>query len=195
MSIVQMLAGPNGSGKSTVTKNVPIIGLYVNADEIQKYRQCTPLEAAQNAEKTREYCVANRLDFTMETVLSTPRNIDLLRRAKEEGYYVVCIFITTCHPDINVQRVAERVAAGGHDVPEDKIRSRYERSMNNLSLLPPLCDELYVIDNSSPREADEVALIAKSIHGEIMLSPSPNWELAALQALMDGRYVQEYIQK
>lgn len=195
MSVVLMLAGPNGSGKSTVTKEVPVIGMYVNADDIQKHFHCTTLEAAQNAEQLREYCLANGLDFTMETVLSTIRNIELLRRAKELGYRTVCIFVTTCHPDINVQRVADRVVRGGHDVPEEKIRSRYERSMQNLALLPTLCDELYVVDNSSPRETNEAAVIVTSVRGDITFFPSSNWELAALEALMNGRYFQKYIEK
>lgn len=195
MPIILMYSGPNGSGKSTVKGEVPTVGTYVNADIIQRYLNCTPLEAAQNAEKVREYCLANRLDFTMETVLSTPRNINLLIRAKEAGYYIVCIFVLTNDPDINVRRIAARVMRGGHDVPENKVRSRYERSLNNLILLPELCDELYVFDNSSSREAGEPAMIVQAFHGNVELHPSPNWDREALEALMDGSFVRKYIRQ
>lgn len=187
MSTIQVFAGPNGSGKSTITAGIPVVGIYINADEIQRQLQCTALEAAQNAERTREYCLANGLDFTMETVLSTPRNIDLIRRAKEQGYYVIVFFVLTCHPDINVQRVADRVARGGHDVPEEKIRSRYVRSLKNLPQLLDLCDELYVFDNSFSRGAGEPSLIVRCVHGSMELRPSPKWSFEMLSALIEGR--------
>lgn len=193
MSTIQVFAGPNGSGKSTITGEIPVVGMYVNADEIQRQLQCTPLEAAQNAEQVREYCLANGMDFTMETVLSTPRNIDLLRRAKEAGYYVIGFFILTCHPDINVQRVSDRVARGGHDVPEDKIRSRYERSLKNLPILRELCDELYVFDNSFSRDVGEPSLIVRCVREIMELRPSPKWNTDMLRALMEGRDFAQYI--
>lgn len=193
MSTVQMFAGPNGSGKSTITREIPVIGMYINADEIQRHLLCDSLTAAQNAEKTREYCLANHMDFTMETVLSTPRNMDLLRRAKEQGYYVICHFILTRHPDINVQRVADRVAWGEHDVPEEKIRSRYGRSLKNLALLPALCNELYVFDNSTSRDVGGPTLIVQYVHGNMELRPSPNWNIEMLHALMEGRDFMEYM--
>lgn len=193
MSTVQVYAGPNGSGKSTITGEVPVMGRYINADEIQRYLQCTPLEAAQNAEATREYCLENHMDFTMETVLSTPRNINLLHRAKEQGYYIICFYVLTCDPEINVHRVAERVARGGHDVPEEKIRSRYERSLKNLPLLPTLCDEFYVFDNSMPRGSGEPALIVKCIGGNLEFRPSARWNMEMLLALMEGRGFKEYM--
>lgn len=193
MSTIQVFAGPNGSGKSTIISEIPVIGMYVNADEIQRQLKCTSLEAAQNAERVREFCLANGMDFTMETVLSTPRNIDLLRRAKDAGYYVIGFFVLTCHPDINVQRVSERVERGGHDVPEDKIRSRYERSLKNLPLLQEICDELYVFDNSLSRSVGEPSLIAKCVRGVTELRPSPRWNMDMLQALTEGRDFTRYI--
>lgn len=188
MPTIQVFAGPNGSGKSTITGDIPVIGVYVNADDIQRHLRCDALTAAQNAERTREYCLSNCLDFTMETVLSTPRNIDLLRRAKEQGYYIICHFILTRHPDINVQRVADRVAQGKHGVPEEKIRSRYGRSLKNLALLPAICDELYLFDNSASRDAGGPALIARSVRGTIELRPSSGWDMESLQALLEGRH-------
>ena len=95
-----MFAGPNGSGKSTITERIRIIGKYVNADEIKRQLDCSDLESAVVAEATREYLLKNKKDFTFETVLSTPRNIDLMERAKVAGYQVVCIYILTKNPEI-----------------------------------------------------------------------------------------------
>lgn len=84
---VLTFAGPNGSGKSTITKMIRPVGAYINADEIQRIRECSPLEAAVIAEKTREYCLSRNESFTFETVMSTERNVILLERAHAQGYY------------------------------------------------------------------------------------------------------------
>lgn len=77
--ILMVMAGPNGSGKSTITSTYSPIGDYVNADEIQKHLGCTTLEAAKIAEATREYLLQEKKDFTFESVLSTPRNYELMK--------------------------------------------------------------------------------------------------------------------
>lgn len=86
-----VFAGPNGSGKSTITKMAKIIEPYINTDDIKKAKYCSDLEAAQIAEKMREKAIADKRSFTFETVLSTDRNLNLLKRAKEQGYFIRCI--------------------------------------------------------------------------------------------------------
>lgn len=120
-----VFAGPNGSGKTTIVRFAKIIEPYINADDIKKTNLCTDLEAAQLAEKLREKCVADRMSFTFETVLSTERNLKLLKRAKANGFFIRCIYVLTSNSDINVARVEARAANGGHPVPIEKIRSRY----------------------------------------------------------------------
>ena len=83
-----VFAGPNGSGKSTITKMAKVIEPYINADDIKRTNYCSDLEAAQLAEKMREQAIANHESFTFETVLSTDRNLKLLKRAKENGYFI-----------------------------------------------------------------------------------------------------------
>ncbi len=61
-------------------------------------------------------------DFTFETVLSTDRNLKLLKKAKEKGYFLKCIYVLTSNPNINKIRVDIRESMGGHGVPEEKIR-------------------------------------------------------------------------
>ena len=125
--MVLVFAGPNGSGKSTVTAMINKVGEYINADEIARTTGCDNLTAAQTAEKMRNDCIDNKKDFTFETVLSTPRNIELLKRAKENGYFIKSVFVLTASPQINVNRVSQRVANGGHDVPVEKIVSCTKR--------------------------------------------------------------------
>lgn len=149
MPLVLVFAGPNGSGKSTITSMVKISGMYINADEIKKSTQCDDLEAAQIAEKLRNNCVDRKQDFTFETVLSTQRNMDLLRRAKKQGFFIKAFFVLTHSSQVNIARVKVRKANGGHDVPIDKIVSRYERSLAILPELIRLSDVCNVYDNTA----------------------------------------------
>jgi len=145
---VMVFAGPNGSGKTTITKMAHIVGDYINADDIKKTILCTDMEAAIKAEELREEMIRNKKDFTFETVLSTERNINLLRNAKEQGYFVRGIYVLTSDVNINVARINARVALGGHGVPEDKIRARYERALKLIPELVEVCDILHVYDNT-----------------------------------------------
>jgi len=145
---VIVFAGPNGSGKSTIAQMARIGGEYINADDIKRTSLCTDLEAAVKAEKLREYMIENKKDFTFETVLSTDRNLLLLKKAKEQGYFVRGIYVLTSNVDINVARVHAREALGGHGVPEEKIRSRYDKALALVPRLVEICDILHIYDNT-----------------------------------------------
>ena len=145
---VIVFAGPNGSGKTTITGMAKTVGEYINADDIKRTTLCTDIEAAQKAEELREKMISEKRDFTFETVLSTDRNLLLLKKAKEQGYFVRCIYVLTANADINVARVSARQAIGGHGVPEDKIRSRYSKALALIPQLVEVCDILHVYDNT-----------------------------------------------
>lgn len=195
MSRLLVCAGPNGSGKSTLTAQLPTVGEIVNADEIQRHLGCSPLEAAQNAERVREDLLARREDFTMETVLSTPRNLLLMRRARAAGYEVLCWYLLTADPEINVRRVRARVEKGLHDVPEDKVRGRYIRALEQLPEVFPVCDEAYVFDNSREREAGGPSLILQWERGTLTSYPNELWPQEKLDALAAGKYPAEYLKE
>lgn len=143
-----VFAGPNGSGKTTITKLAKTIGLYINADDIKASSHCTDLEAAEQAEALREKAISAKIDFTFETVLSTDRNLNLLKKAKESGYFIRCIYVITSDSDINVMRVKARAYAGGHDVPDEKIKSRYDKALKLIPELVSICDIMHLYDNS-----------------------------------------------
>ena len=148
---IVVFAGPNGSGKSTFTQLLKPPIDYINADEIKKYLKCSDLEAAQLAEKQREEHMEQMREFCFETVLSTERNLKLLERAKRKGYFIRCYYILTADPIINVWRVKARVESGGHDVPEEKIITRYDRALALVKDLIKVCDICHVYDNSADR--------------------------------------------
>ena len=145
---VVVFAGPNGSGKSTITRMAKVVGEYINADDIKATTLCTDLEAALKAEQLREEMFAQRKDFTFETVLSTDRNLLLLKKARSCGFFVRGIYVLTVDPMINISRVAAREALGGHGVPKDKIVARYNRALKLIPELVEVCDILHIYDNT-----------------------------------------------
>jgi len=177
--IILAFAGPNGSGKTTVTRGLPTFGTYVNADDIKDAYNLSDLEAAQQADMLRNTLLDKRADFSFETVLSTERNLLLLEKAKMLGYEIQCIYVLTCDENINVARVKARHAAGGHDVPEDKIRTRYHRALALIPRLLNVCDKVIIYDNS-----DTPTLIYRKEDGIASAHPNHFWSDNALQLLI-----------
>jgi len=177
---VLVFAGPNGSGKSTVARSMPVFGTYVNADDLKKEYGLTDLEAARQAEALRNSLLDKGADFSFETVLSTERNLFLLHKAKACGYEVQCIYVLTCDENINVARVKARKTAGGHDVPEGKVRKRYQRALALLPLLIDLCDKVLVYDNS-----DAPVLIFSKLDANSQMFPNQFWDVPSLKKLLN----------
>ena len=145
---VIVFAGPNGSGKTTITNMARTVGDYINADDIKRTTLCTDIEAALKAEELRNAAIKEHKDFTFETVLSTDRNLKLLKLAKDEGYFIRAIYVLTADPNINVARVTSRVSTGGHGVPEDKIKSRYTKALALIPQLVEISDIVHIYDNT-----------------------------------------------
>lgn len=179
---ILVFAGPNGSGKSSVTEFIDIIPPYINADDIKREHNCSDLEAAQMADSLREHYVALRQSFTFETVLSTDAKIQFLKKAKDSGYFIKGFFVLTADPDINVLRVKERVANGGHDVPEDKIISRYVKSLLHLPEFVRLCDVCHIYDNS---ESEPYRIFKKSNSGAYYCWETAIWDVGMIERLID----------
>jgi len=176
---VLVFAGPNGSGKSTLAKMITHYGVYINADDLKYEYSLTDLEAAQKAETLRNKCLEKKCDFTFETVLSTERNLLLLQKAKKSGYQIHCIYVLTCNADINVVRVKSRVLEGGHDVPKDKIRSRYLKALKLLPKLIEVCDVILIYDNSIMP-----SLIFKKDKSGSNYFPTEIWAIKKLKELL-----------
>lgn len=176
---VVVFAGPNGSGKSTITELLKPPMDYINADEIKKNIKCSDLAAAQLAEKQREEHIEQMSEFCFETVLSTSRNIELLKKAKEKGYFIRCYYVLTADPMINIWRVKSRVESGGHDVPEEKIIQRYDRALELIKDLVQICDVCHIYDNSGSKPFR----IFKKRKEEFYYDECADWYLQDIRAL------------
>lgn len=177
---VIVFAGPNGSGKSTFTELLrPGYMDYINADEIKKNLKCSDIEAAQIAEQQREQHLKEKTEFCFETVMSTDRNLNLLKRAKQKGYFIRCYYILTVDPEINILRIKTRVASGGHDVPVEKVISRYDKSLDLVKSVVAVSDICHIYDNST----SEPFRIFKKRKQEYFFDECDDWYLEDIQLL------------
>jgi len=127
-----------------------------------------------------ERAISERLDFAFETTLGGNTIPDLLKKALSTGLW----FVGLSTPELHIARVRSRVAKGGHDIPEDKIRERYDRSRVKLIELMPAITELRVFDNSVEADPSEgrppqPTLILHLKNGKIVemceLGATPDW--------------------
>ena len=107
---------------------------FVNADVLSASLNVSAYEAAELASSLRAALVAQRESFIFETVLSDPvgEKVEQLSTYAALGYTVVLIFIQIDSPEESIKRVAMRVSQGGHDVPDEKLLARFERTQANL---------------------------------------------------------------
>lgn len=131
--------------------------------------------AADLAEFFRQLMIQSKISFSFETFMSDHRKIDLIQFARENGYIIYLYYFCTEDPEININRVQNRVGQNGHGVPEDKIRSRYWASLKNLRDAVSLSDRAYLFD-STEQYAYLFSEITEGKHVKILdVNKVPNW--------------------
>jgi predicted ABC-type ATPase len=199
-----VIAGTNGAGKSTVAgAMIRQSGAdYFDPDEATaRILAANPGISAADAnsaawhqgKRLLERAIAERLDFAFETTLGGHTISVLLGQALAAGIDVRMWFAGLSSPELHIARVRSRVARGGHDIPEEKIRERYDRSRINLIALMPRLTELRVYDNSVDADphagrAPQAILILHLVKGKIVemvdLSKTPQWARALVAAAL-----------
>lgn len=177
MPFLVFVAGPNGSGKSTAVARGFLQGLLqtpedeplirVNPDDILREisqdrpgiaRRTLELDAAIEADQRLRNAISAGRSVMRETVLSSDRLLSDVVDAKAKGYQFALFYILLRNPDLNVARVALRVAQNGHPVPEDRIRARWSRSLDLLPVFAAQADMLIVADNSGSPSSSSAAM-------------------------------------
>jgi predicted ABC-type ATPase len=163
---VVIFAGPNGAGKSTHADAIlAALGIhtFVNADYIARGLSGRNAEAVAMMAgrimltRLKELAALNQ-DFAFESTLSSRSFAQFLRLLKAQGYQAAIYYFSLASTSLAVRRVKLRVAMGGHDVPADVIRRRFDRSLHNFfSLYTPLADRWVVFDNSVTGTANLLA--------------------------------------
>lgn len=154
-----IVAGCNGAGKTTASYTVlpDILGCrqYVNADEIARglspFNPASVLTAAGRIMLGRIWeLIESGQTFACETTLATRSYKTIIERAREHGYVVHLLYIWLASPALAVQRVAQRVAEGGHNVPVPTIVRRYRRGLVNLfRMFMPMVNAWTIVDNTA----------------------------------------------
>ncbi len=160
MANLYVISGCNGAGKTTASYSVLPDMLnckeFVNADEIAKglspfQPDNVAIEAGRIMLSRIRDLMKNNVDFAFETTLASKSYVKYILEAQARGYMVTLVFFWLNSPELAIERVKTRVISGGHNIPEDIIRRRYNAGINNLShLYLPISDYWMIIDNSEP---------------------------------------------
>jgi predicted ABC-type ATPase len=158
MPNLYIISGCNGAGKTTASYTVLPDMLnckeFINADEIAKglspfQPDKVAIEAGRIMLNRIKDLINHQIDFAFETTLATKTYTQFIREAQKKGYFVTLLYFWLNSPELAIERVKSRVIAGGHDIPIDTIRRRYNSGIDNLSkLYIPICDYWMIIDNS-----------------------------------------------
>ena len=178
-----LVVGPNGAGKSTLYETALrpyVLAPFINADLIQRDELQDPAmpaayRAAELAEQRRRECLASGRSFVSESTFSHPSKLALVEDARSAGFRIVIFHVHVASPELSVLRVAGRTREGGHDVPEHKIRERYERNRALIRTAVLRADRAFVYDNSALNRAPTPALDFKDGQLVRVTDPVPHW--------------------
>jgi len=173
------VAGPNGAGKTTFYHaHLESAGLrFVNADVIAHELNLEPYTAARVADALRYELAARKESFIFETVFSDPAGskVGFLKDAAAAGYTVVLCYIGLDSADLSNERVAMRISQGGHDVPVEKLRSRYPRTLANLKDAIRELPNVLVYDNTDLRHPYRSIAIFENGQASYRSKSVPSW--------------------
>ena len=182
MKQLWLLVGGNGAGKSTFyrTQLKPLGMPFVDADDIARdvFPQAPEehsYDAAKIAENLRNSLLEQGKNFCFETVFSHPSKIDFVAKAKALGYHIVMVFIHLEQTSLNKARVYQRIETGGHAVPDEKVESRIPRTVQNVLNALPLCNDVWVLDNSSAVNPFKKVLRIQAGRLNTFIDPLPDW--------------------
>jgi predicted ABC-type ATPase len=177
--VLVALVGPNGAGKTTFYhSHLKPAGLrFLNADEVARDLQIDAYEAAGVITQLRQALVSQRESFVFETVFSDPvgDKLAFLKKTTQSGYTVVICFIGVAGPETSEQRVAMRVSQGGHNVPSEKLASRFPRTMANLTAAIRELPYVLIFDNNDLRTPFRKVAVFEDGVLKWSAKPMPRW--------------------
>lgn len=192
--IYTVFAGINGAGKSTLYENVnkETLGVRINADDIAKELgdfndPKIQLKAGRIAVSKIKDCINDRVNFNQETVLSGKSTIAQMQKLKNAGYEIRLLYVGLENKELAVERVANRVKNGGHNISTELINERYGKSIENLKAAIKIADEVRVYDNSKDFNR-KTLFIAKDNKILFKAEKMPEWFKESLNEYENSKY-------
>jgi predicted ABC-type ATPase len=160
-----------------IFKDIPVL----DPDSIGKPLHPTatiafPIEGARQVLKSADDNLRHSRSFAVETTLSGKNYLRMMLDAHRRGFQIVLVYIGTANVETNLDRIRARVLAGGHDVPEEDVRRRYQRSLANLPIAVKRSDHAILFDNSTPEGYRLIAILSPT--GNRWVNPRPDWSSA-----------------
>lgn len=182
------LIGTNGCGKSSLRNYLNLADIQTNIDPDvlnriykNKYPQTYQIEAGKKALKMYDDALDNKLNICLESTLAGRGTMARIKAAKGAGYYTIGFYIGLNSVELNLERIAMRVARGGHDIPEDTVRRRFYESADNLVKIKDNFDMLHVIDNSEAFFSLQYSITDNQITSHVRILN--NWASKLLEKL------------
>lgn len=179
MKTYTLIGGVNGVGKSSLTgvllSKDTELGIVIDADKISKQVYGDNIKSGKIAIQKIEDCLNKGINFTQETTLSGNRTLKTIKKAIDLNYHIRLYYVGVNSCEESIIRIENRVRKGGHNIPTDDVRRRYQNRINDLLKILPYCNEIFFYDNENGfRE------IAKYINGNIyyLTEDIPAWLLA-----------------
>ncbi len=148
-----IIGGVNGVGKSSLSgvlrQQLSDMGMIIDPDAIAAQECCDRLTAGKIAISKVNECLKKGINFSQETTLSGRRTLRTIQQAREENYHIRLYYVGVSTAEESLYRIAYRVRKGGHDIPTNDVRRRYEKRFADLSEVLPYCDEAHFYDNEN----------------------------------------------
>lgn len=158
MPKLYIISGCNGAGKTTASYTLLPEMLecreFVNSDEFAKSLSPFDPSAASVAASRYmlmkiHYMLDHNYDFCIETTLATRSLLGIIQQAKAKGYQITLLYFWLNSPELAISRVKDRVAAGGHNIPDETVRRRYKTGLSYFfETYIPVSDKWMLLDNS-----------------------------------------------
>lgn len=187
MKYYTIIGGVNGTGKSSLTGVLKAqrsdLGVIVDVDKLTALAGVSPLEGGKLAVRRIEDCLDKGVSFTQETTLSGFRTAQTAARAKEGGYFVRMFYVGLDTPQESLERIANRVRRGGHNIGTDDVLRRFAGRWEAVSKVLPYCDEAHFFDNDNG-----FVEVAAYKNGELILLGDlrPRWVLELQRYLLSN---------
>ncbi len=153
MKIYTIIGGVNGVGKSSLSGVLSAensdLGIIIDTDKITAENGGDRIKGGKIAIERIESCLKRGINFTQETTLSGVRTLKTIQKARELNYFIRLYYVGVSSSTESINRIKNRVAKGGHDIPPEDVERRYNKRFNDLIKILPYCNEVIFFDNEN----------------------------------------------